>query len=94
MLNKKPEDIQGLTEIQKAILSNAAKYLKVGGALVYSTCTVIKEENIRQVENFLRENPNFSLEKIDLPPNNDGTLQILPSDKLDGFFIARMVKHA
>ena len=94
LLNKKPEDILELTEIQKDILSNAAKYLKVGGALVYSTCTVIKEENIRQVENFLRENPNFSLEKIDLPPNNDGTLQILPTDKLDGFFIARMVKHA
>lgn len=94
LLNKKPSDIDELVKIQHDILSNAAKYVKVGGVLVYSTCTVIKEENILTVENFLRENPDFSPEKADLPFDNNGILQILPDDKLDGFFIARLVKHA
>ena len=53
------EDTSGLPEIQRAILDNAAKYLKPGGEIVYSTCTIEKEENEQVTGGFLRDNPDF-----------------------------------
>lgn len=93
LLNKKPEDIAALAQIQKHILDNAAKYLKKGGVLVYSTCTVTKEENDDVVCEFLSNHKNFRLDKMPLPYENDGMLQFFPTDRADGFFIARMVKE-
>lgn len=61
---KEATDILQLVEIQKKILSSAAKTLRPGGVLVYSTCTVTKEENQSMVNWFLGNHPDFSLERI------------------------------
>lgn len=58
---KTPESVQNLPQIQYKILQTATQYLKVGGTLVYSTCTLIPAENERVIERFLAENPRFSL---------------------------------
>lgn len=60
-LRRREEDIAGLAGIQRSILKNAAGYVKAGGNLVYSTCTILKEENEEQTEWFLREYPMFEL---------------------------------
>ena len=95
---KKPEDIKSLSELQMNILKNAAKQLKPGGILVYSTCSIEPEENIFLINRFLEENK-------DLIPENfkqghafgdkefPGMLQILQSKyNIDGFFIAKLKK--
>ena len=77
---RKPEDILELQKIQMEILEKCSDYLKPGGRLVYSTCTILKQENEEQVEKFLKVHDNFKLiEQINLFPHTDGA---------DGFFIA------
>lgn len=63
---RKEEDIEELAQIQWNILNNAKRYVKRNGVLVYSTCTILREENQDQKERFLKENPDFSLEKEEL----------------------------
>ena len=83
---KNSEKIKKLYEIQFEILRASAKYLKEEGILLYSTCTINRDENEAIVERFLKENIDFKLEKkILLLPNRDDT---------DGFFIAKIVKEA
>lgn len=83
---KNSEEIKKLYEIQFEILRASAKYLKEEGILLYSTCTINRDENEAIVERFLKENIDFKLEKkILLLPNRDDT---------DGFFIAKIVKEA
>lgn len=97
-LNKDESCISELATTQRQILENAAKYLKVGGAMVYSTCTLFEEENENVVHNFLEKNVDFvlehvsGLEKIDGGKylDNKGMIQILPHDEYDGFFIAKI----
>lgn len=97
-LNKDERCINELATTQRQILENAAKYLKVGGAMVYSTCTLFEEENENVVHDFLEKNVDFvlehisGLEKIDGGKylNNKGMIQILPHDEYDGFFIAKI----
>lgn len=97
-LNKDESCISELAATQRQILENAAKYLKVGGAMVYSTCTLFKEENENVVQDFLETNVDFvlehisGLEKIDGGKylDNKGMIQILPHDEYDGFFIAKI----
>lgn len=97
-LNKDESCISELAATQRQILENAAKYLKVGGAMVYSTCTLFKEENENVVQDFLEKNVDFvlehvsGLEKIDGGKylDNKGMIQILPHDEYDGFFIAKI----
>lgn len=97
-LNKDESCISELATTQRQILENAAKYLKVGGAMVYSTCTLFKEENENVVQDFLEKNVDFvlehvsRLEKIDGGKylDNKGMIQILPHDEYDGFFIAKI----
>ena len=62
---KEKEEIKDLPKLQKQILQNAAKYVKVGGTLIYSTCTIQDDENIEVVESFLQSNKRFQLEKIE-----------------------------
>ena len=77
---KDPAASAALPDIQLAILKNASTYLKVGGKLVYSTCTLLPEENEENVSRFLSENNDFTLkEQRTLYPDIDGT---------DGFFYA------
>lgn len=84
---KNEEDIKKLPEIQYKILENAGRYLKEGGALVYSTCTVLKEENQDVVLKFLENHKDFEAYDEDyiktFIPEKDGS---------DGFFICKMRK--
>lgn len=99
-LNKDESCISELAATQRQILENAAKYLKVSGAMVYSTCTLFEEENENVVHDFLEKNVDFvlehisGLEKIDGGKylDNKGMIQILPHDEYDGFFIAKIRK--
>lgn len=77
---KKEQDFKALPEIQLQILITSSKYLKSGGRMVYSTCTLRKEENEKVVERFLNENSEYKLvSEQTLFPHKNGT---------DGFFIA------
>ncbi len=98
--NKSVEDISQLKAIQLEILKTSAKYVKKNGQLIYSTCTIDKEENIDNIKRFLELHPNFILEDInsDLPESvkikRKSFLQLLPGDHgLDGFFIARLKRE-
>ena len=89
------EDTCELPKIQLKILENASKYLKIGGELVYSTCTLYKEENEGVVEKFLKENGNFELVSIEIPSpiiyKNSGYVTLYPNiSGTDGFFIAKI----
>ncbi|MCQ2409220.1 MAG: 16S rRNA (cytosine(967)-C(5))-methyltransferase RsmB [Clostridia bacterium] len=75
-------DTSEITSTQKAILANAINYVKKGGVIVYSTCSVFDEENHKVVEEFLKSG------KAELKEE----LSILPHGVYDGFYIARMVK--
>ena len=99
--NKENYDIIDIVNVQYIILENAAKYLKVGGTLVYSTCTISREENIDVVNKFLSNHHNFKMERIDkiLPKSlksdtkEQGYIEFYPNvHKTDGFFIAKMKK--
>ena len=93
---KSEEDIVRLPVLQAKILENNAKYLKVGGTLVYSTCTLNPAENRLIVEEFLKNNPEFSLCPFTVAgKETDGILEILPfTYETDGFFISKMKKNA
>ena len=60
--HRKPEDIDELAEIQSRILDTASRYLKHGGTMVYSTCTILKQENEEQIKNFLSAHIDFELD--------------------------------
>ncbi len=81
---KKSRDFDDFPRKQLAILSASSKYLKPGGTLVYSTCTISPYENQQVVKEFLKRNPSFDkLEELQLLPNVNNT---------DGFFICKMKK--
>ena len=81
---KDPQRSAGLPEIQAAILENASAYVRVGGKLVYSTCTLLPTENEDNVARFLQAHDEFSLlEQRTLYPDIDGT---------DGFFYAVLLR--
>ena len=95
------DKIQELAVLQKRILHNAASYVKPGGVLIYSTCTITREENIDNV-NWFVENYPFELESIDpylceelhSETTQQGYLQLLPGvHQTDGFFMARLRKQ-
>ncbi len=105
LLRKKPEikykkSTKELENLQLKILENAAEYLKTGGELVYSTCTVNKAENIENINRFLSLHKEFELCNIagyfGGKPFFDigkGYIQVLPGEYgMDGFFIAKMKK--
>lgn len=95
---KKEKDLLNLQKIQLGILEQVAPKLKVGGLLVYSTCTIANEENKETVENFLAAHADF--EKVPVRTEEslsgclkDGFLQIYPHDfGTDGFFISCLRK--
>ena len=92
--------IEELVQLQRKILKNAVTYVKSGGTFVYSTCTVAREENDKQVD-WILENLPLELVSLkdcldgDLLKNTDreGVLQLLPGrEKADGFFLAKFRK--
>lgn len=88
-LNRKIEDILSLANIQKQILENAYFYLKKGGELVYSTCTLGDIENQKIIYEFLNNHQDLELIKID----DKDYIEILPNESSDGFFIAKILKN-
>ena len=97
-----PDTIDALVPIQKQILETCARYVRPGGKLVYSTCTILPEENEEQVRAFLAAHPEFEpdgdaawLPEAMRASLRDGMIQILPCrDGIEGFFIARMKRKA
>ena len=92
---KDPKSMSQLPQLQLAILNNQAAYVKPGGVLLYSTCTLVREENEGVVEQFLQSHPGFYLEALRLPDNfpgnTSGMLTLVPGEyDTDGFFICRL----
>jgi 16S rRNA (cytosine967-C5)-methyltransferase len=104
IIRKKPEikwnkSIRELTEIvniQRKIITAASQYVKIGGILIYSTCTLNKKENEEVINWFLKNNNNYAIEKIfvgeseNLLYHKEGMLTILPNENMDGFFITKL----
>lgn len=81
-LFKDKDQIFGITETQAKILENGSRYVRDGGTLVYSTCTLLKDENEDMIKKFLKQNRHFRLEE---------EKYFLPDGKgSDGFFVAKM----
>ena len=102
IIRKKPDiryknlkETEDLPALQLKILSNQANYVKPGGVLMYSTCTVLRRENEDVVNAFLKDRSDFYLEPLDLPEvfpkNESGMLTLIPGEyDTDGFFISRL----
>ena len=93
-------DIEEISNLQIQILENCSKYLKKGGELVYSTCSILKEENEDIINKFLQKNKNFEIKKDKNSENdffgkyyeNGKFFKIKPSEKNDGFFACKLLK--
>ena len=88
-----------LPEVQRAILDNVCRYVRPGGVLLYSTCTILKRENEAVAEGFLKDHPDFEAEAFAVPDGlelpNGGMATLLPClHECDGFFICKLRKHA
>ena len=93
---KEPDALAGLPGVQRAILENGARYVRPGGVLVYSTCTVLPEENERVTDAFLDGNGSFSYETFDLPIGSvPGRITLWPQTHgTDGFYISKLRRKA
>lgn len=99
---KRPQDIPGLVRLQRELLEAGGRLLKPGGILVYSTCTILPEENQGVIEGFLQDHPDFTREDLTPflpeplsaePGVKEGWLQLYPHHHgTDGFFLARLRK--
>ena len=92
---KDPDTMKELPQLQLEILKNQARYVRPGGVLLYSTCTLVRRENEGVVEKFLRSSDEFYLEPLELPGvfggNTTGMLKLVSGEyDTDGFFIARL----
>ena len=93
-VNKKV--VARLAKLQYDLLTNAATLLKTGGSLIYSTCSILPDENEDVIAQFLKDHPNFSVEPAKkFTPLGNEFLKILPCDhNTDGVFAARLKKTA
>ena len=80
---RKKGDIVEISYVQEQILQNCSKYVRLGGELVYSTCSILKQENEEVINKFIKNNSNFKIDKI---------MQVFQNEKTDGFFICKMQK--
>ncbi|WP_312641680.1 16S rRNA (cytosine(967)-C(5))-methyltransferase RsmB [Hydrogenoanaerobacterium sp.] len=94
---KNPDELKGLPAIQYKILETSSKYVKAGGKLIYSTCTLSRAENDEVVERFLADNPGFCPEPlpehIQKLTGADGAYKVTLLPEMlnsDGFFIATL----
>ena len=101
IIRKKPDiryknvaELAGLPAVQARLLNNLSRYVKTGGVLLYSTCTILRRENEDIVTAFLAAHDDFALESFAVPaplPKNNGMQLLLPGQyDTDGFFIARL----
>lgn len=105
VIRKKPDiryksldPLSKLPAIQKDILNTACNYVKPGGVLMYSTCTILKRENEQVISHFLANHPNFQIEPFALPEilggSCPGQITLLPSiHQTDGFFICKLRRN-
>lgn len=107
IIRKKPEikwrkinnDILNIIEIQRNILINSSNYVKDGGILLYSTCTLNKSENEENIDWFIANNSNFKVEPLyfgdvkNIMYSDKGYVTVLPDEHMDGFFIAKLRKQ-
>ena len=96
---KNPREMELLPQLQLQILHTQADYVKPGGTLIYSTCTLLRRENEAVVTEFLEKREDFYLEKLPLPAplteQKTGMLTLIPGQyDTDGFFIARLRRKA
>lgn len=85
---------------QKTLINEAIKHLRVGGELIYSTCSILKEENDSIINYVLENNKNIELVQLDLTkyeslpklPSIKGTLCVLPTKYYEGFYVAKIKK--
>ncbi|MBI6875056.1 16S rRNA (cytosine(967)-C(5))-methyltransferase RsmB [Clostridium aciditolerans] len=97
--NKNTNAMKELIEIQRQIMTNACKYVKPGGKLIYSTCTINKEENEENIRWFIKRHSEFTLEPLyygesdNIIYHKEGYMTILPDKHMDGFFIAKMIRR-
>ncbi|MEY8211687.1 MAG: 16S rRNA (cytosine(967)-C(5))-methyltransferase RsmB, partial [Gammaproteobacteria bacterium] len=92
-LLKKPKDISQITKTQSLILGNLWGLLKPGGRLLYATCSVLKDENVHQISQFLDRFEDAKNEKITLTwGDGDIGKQQLPQKEYDGFYYAKLKK--
>lgn len=82
---RKVDDIKEITKTQATILENCSRYLKKGGSLVYSTCSILKEENEDIISNFLSKQTDFEIAENDV-------INIFQDEEKDGFFICKLHK--
>jgi len=96
---KATQPLEGLPEVQGRILDNVCRYVKPGGVLLYSTCTLLKRENEHVVDAFLDKNKDFTTETFQLPAPfgavEEGRLTLWPHrHDTDGFFFAKLRRKA
>lgn len=90
---KDPEPLKGLPRVQRSILDNCARYVRPGGVLLYSTCTLLCRENDEVVDGFLADHPDFAPEPFGLPHLGEqpGRVTFWPHiHGTDGFFAAKL----
>lgn len=95
---RKKEDIAALEKSQKGILDTVCRYVKKGGALYYSTCSLFECENDKTVERFLKSHADFSAEKLESPLSHEKKkygLQFLPDTAYGaGFYVCKLRKKS
>lgn len=89
---KKEEDVLRLSAVGYDILSQSANYVKPGGILVYSTCTLRKAENEHNIAAFLEAHPDFSPAHLGFENEKNGCKTFFPQDGTDGFFVCKLKK--
>lgn len=86
-------------KFQKELIEEAIKHLKVNGELIYSTCSILKEENEEILKHILNKNNNIEITPLNLnnfkdlpllPSNINGTLCVMPTKEYEGFFVSKL----
>ena len=100
LYTKNRENVEELVSLQLEILNSAADILKDGGELIYSTCTIISQENTENVEKFLNERKEFKVKTLNIPENVSGEYDKLggfsinyKEEIMDNFYIIKLVKE-
>ena len=100
LYTKNRENIEELASLQLEILNSAADILKDGGEIIYSTCTIISQENTENVEKFLNERKEFKVKALNIPENVSGEYDKLggfsinyKEEIMDNFYIIKLVKE-
>lgn len=100
LYTKNRENVEELASLQLEILNSAADILKDGGELIYSTCTIISQENTENIEKFLNERKEFKIKALNIPENVSGEYDKLggfsinyKEEIMDNFYIIKLVKE-